>query len=30
MAEVVLFRHARGLIPDVIAFADELVRLRLA
>jgi dienelactone hydrolase len=24
MAEVVLFHHARGLTPDVIAFADEL------
>jgi dienelactone hydrolase len=26
MAEVVLFHHARGLTPDVIAFADELRR----
>ena len=27
MAEVVLFHHARGLTPDVIAFADELRRV---
>lgn len=26
MAEVVLFHHARGLTPDVLAFADELRR----
>ena len=26
MAEVVLFHHAQGLIPGVVAFADELRR----
>ncbi len=26
MAEVVLFHHAQGLTPGVIAFADELCR----
>ena len=28
MAEIVLFHHAQGLTPGVIAFADELCRFR--
>jgi hypothetical protein len=27
MAEVVLFHHAQGLTPGVVAFADELCRV---